>query len=105
MRIRTALASRVKIRNIKETKNMRANPTAKRTEQENSVRTLKREFITSRDAAVIYDMERQRVVKLAGEAGALYRLSESSVLIKKSVLDKYLEKFHVKAGQSGEDQL
>lgn len=74
---------------------MEKNPSERRREQVDSVRALRREFITTRDAAIVYDMERHRVIELADAAGALYRVSQNLVLIKKDVLDAYLERFHV----------
>ena len=74
---------------------MEKDPSERRREQVDSVRALRREFITTRDAAIVYDMERHRVIELADAAGALYRVSQNLVLIKKDVLDVYLERFHV----------
>jgi len=83
---------------------MESNPTIKRREQENSVRALRREYFTVKDAGIIYDMERHKLVEIANEAGAIYKVSANYILIKKSLMDEYFEQFHVKAGRYREDK-
>ena len=65
--------------------------------QKNQVREtakkLRRQFLRYKDAEIVYSMSHKRLMELASEAGAIYRM-DGTVLINRDIFDDYLEQFH-----------
>lgn len=53
---------------------------------------LKKKFLTWRECEVVYSLQHRKILKLADEAGAIYRF-EGIVLINRDIFDAFLEKF------------
>jgi hypothetical protein len=58
---------------------------------------LRRQFLTYKQAEVIYSMSHKKIMELADRAEAIYR-DANTVLINKEVFDEFLEQFHEKSG-------
>ena len=57
------------------------------------LRRLHREYIRYQQAELIYSLSHKKLLELASEAGAIYRI-DSTVLINREIFDAYLERFH-----------
>lgn len=55
---------------------------------------VKKRFIRPKDGAEFYSMSRPKLIKVAMEAGAYYKIGEV-VLINMEILDSYLETYRV----------
>ena len=66
----------------------------KRNDVRESAKRLRRLYLRYKDAEIVYSLSHKRLLELAGEAGAIYRM-EGTVLIKRDIFDSYLERFHV----------
>lgn len=64
----------------------------RRTEIKAEAGRLKKKFLTWRECEVVYSLQHRKLLKLADEAGAIYRF-EGIVLINRDIFDAYLEKF------------
>lgn len=69
----------------------------KRKEVINKARKLRKEFLRYREAEVVYSIQHKKLIELADDAGALYRI-DGYVLINRAIFDEYLEQFHQPAG-------
>ena len=65
----------------------------KKNEVREAAKKLRRQFLRYKDAEIVYSMSHKILLKLASEAGAIYRM-EGTVLIHRDILDAYLEQFH-----------
>ena len=68
-------------------------------ERENAVRErarkLRRQFLKYKDAEIVYSLTHRKLLEMADEAGAIYRI-DGTVLINRDIFDEYLEQFHQK---------
>ena len=65
----------------------------KRNELRESAKRLRRQFLRYKDAEIVYSMSHKKILELAGNAGAIYRM-DGTVLINRDIFDEYLEQFH-----------
>ena len=61
------------------------------------MRTLRKQFLTYKDAELVYSLQHKKILELADQCGAIYR-KEGTVLINREIFDEYLERFHQPAG-------
>ena len=73
----------------------------RRTAVKDTARELRRKFLRYKDAEVVYSMTHKKLLELASDAGAIYRI-DGTVLINKDIFDIYLERFHEPA--TGKDR-
>ena len=78
-------------------------------------RSLRRQFLKYKDAEIVYSLTHRKLLEMADEAGAIYRV-DGTVLINRDIFDEYLEQFHQmpctysaytkrkQAGQDGKEQ-
>lgn len=65
----------------------------KRNDVRESAKRLRRQFLRYKDAEIVYSLQHKKLLELASEAGAIYRM-DGTVLINRDIFDEYLEKFH-----------
>ena len=65
----------------------------KRNDVRESAKRLRRLYLRYKDAEIVYSLSHKRLLELAGEAGAIYRM-DGTVPINRDVFDAYLERFH-----------
>lgn len=65
----------------------------KRNEVQESAKRLRRQFLRYKDAEIVYSLQHKKLLELASEAGAIYRM-DGTVLINRDIFDEYLERFH-----------
>ena len=65
----------------------------RRTAVRGTVRELRRKFLRYKDAEIVYSLQHKKLLELASEAGAIYRM-DGTVLINRDIFDEYLERFH-----------
>lgn len=65
----------------------------KRNEVQESTKRLRRQFLRYKDAEIVYSLQHKKLLELASEAGAIYRM-DGTVLINRDIFDEYLERFH-----------
>lgn len=58
-----------------------------------SAKRLRRQFLRYKDAEIVYSLQHKKLLELASEAGAIYRM-DGTVLINRDIFDEYLERFH-----------
>ena len=58
-------------------------------------RSLRRQFLKYKDAEIVYSLTHRKLLEMADEAGAIYRM-DGTVLINRDIFDEYLEQFHQK---------
>ena len=61
------------------------------------VQTLRKKWLTYRDAEIVYSLQHKKILEMADQCGAIYR-KDGTVLINRDIFDEYLEKFHQPAG-------
>ena len=66
----------------------------KRNEVRESAKRLRKQFLRYKDAEIVYSIQHKKLMELASEAGAIYRM-DSTVLINRDIFDEYLERFRV----------
>lgn len=64
----------------------------KRNEVRESAKRLRKQFLRYKDAEIVYSIQHKKLMELASEAGAIYRM-DSTVLINRDIFDEYLERF------------
>lgn len=64
----------------------------KRNEVRESAKRLRKQFLRYKDAEIVYSIQHKKLMELASEAGAIYRM-DSTVLINRDIFDEYLEWF------------
>ena len=57
------------------------------------LRKLRRQYLRYQQAEIIYSISHKKLLELASDAGAIYRI-DGTVLINKDIFDTYLERFH-----------
>ena len=62
------------------------------------IKRIQKQFLSYKEAEIIYSLQHKKLLELADDCGALYR-DGNIVRIKREIFDNYLEKFHVPAGQ------
>ncbi len=67
----------------------------RRTEIKASSNRLKKNFLTWREGEIVYSIQHRKLLQLADEAGAIYRI-DGLVRINRVIFDEYLEKFRQK---------
>ena len=65
----------------------------KRNDVRESAKRLRRQFLRYKDAEIVYSLQHKKLLQLASEAGAIYRM-DGTVLINRDIFDEYLERFH-----------
>lgn len=65
----------------------------KRNDVRESAKRLRRQFLRYKDAEIVYSLQHRKLLELASEAGAIYRM-DGTVLINRDIFEAYLEKFH-----------
>ena len=58
-------------------------------------RSLRRQFLKYKDAEIVYSLTHRKLLEMADEAGAIYRV-DGTVLINRDIFEDYLEQFHQK---------
>ncbi len=58
-------------------------------------RSLRRQFLKYKDAEIVYSLTHRKLLEMADEAGAIYRV-DGTILINRDIFDEYLEQFHQK---------
>ena len=64
----------------------------RRTEIKATSNRLKKQFLTWRECEIVYSLQHRKLLKLADEAGAIYRF-DGVVLINREIFEAYLEQF------------
>lgn len=64
----------------------------KRNEVRESAKRLRKQFLRYKDAEIVYSIQHKKLMELASEAGAIYRM-DNTVLINRDIFDEYLERF------------
>ena len=59
-------------------------------------RSMRRQYLKYKDAEIVYSLTHRKLLEMADEAGAIYRI-DGTVLINRDIFDDYLEQFHQKA--------
>ena len=57
------------------------------------LRKLRRQYLRYQNAEIIYSITHKKIIELASDAGAIYRI-DGTVLINRDIFDDYLERFH-----------
>lgn len=73
----------------------------KRNDVRGSAKRLRRQFLRYKDAEIVYSLQHRKLLELASEAGAIYRM-DGTVLINRDIFDEYLERFHEPSTLSAE---
>lgn len=73
----------------------------RRTEIKASSNRLRKKFLSWRECEIAYSMQHRKLLKLADEAGAIYRF-DGVVLINRELFDSYLERFRQEPLTQGE---
>lgn len=74
----------------------------KRNDVRESAKRLRRQFLRYKDAEIVYSLQHKKLLELASEAGAIYRM-DGTVLINRDIFEEYLEKFHEPSTLSSEE--
>ena len=62
----------------------------KRNDVRESAKRIRRQFLRYKDAEIIYSLQHKKILELASEAGAIYRM-DGTVLINRDIFEEYLE--------------
>lgn len=65
----------------------------KRNDVRASAKRIRRQFLRYKDAEIVYSLQHKKILELASEAGAIYRMN-GTVLINRDIFEEYLERFH-----------
>ena len=65
----------------------------KRNDVRESAKRIRRQFLRYKDAEIVYSLQHKKILELASEAGAIYRMNRT-VLINRDIFEEYLERFH-----------
>ena len=68
------------------------------------LRKLRRQYLRYQQAEIIYSISHKKLLELASDAGAIYRI-DGTVLINKDIFDTYLERFHEPATGKGREEM
>ena len=69
----------------------------RRQEVSDKARKLRRQFLRYKEAEVVYSIQHKKLIELADEAGAIYKV-DGYVLINRDIFDEYFEQFHQEPG-------
>ena len=69
----------------------------RRQEVADKARKLRRQFLRYKEAEVVYSIQHKKLIELADEAGAIYKV-DGYVLINRDIFDEYFEQFHQEPG-------
>ena len=64
----------------------------RRKEINDEAKKLRRKFLRYKEAEIVYSIQHKKLLELADQAGALYRI-DGYVLINRDIFDEYLERF------------
>ena len=64
----------------------------RRKEIKDEAKKLRRKFLRYKEAEIVYSIQHKKLLELADQAGALYRI-DGYVLINRDIFDEYLERF------------
>ncbi len=67
----------------------------KRKEVRETSKKLRNRFLRFKEAEIVYSIQHKKLLELADNAGALYRI-DGYVLINREIFDEYLEQFRQK---------
>ena len=65
------------------------------------LRKFRRQYLRYQQAEIIYSISHKKLLELASDAGAIYRI-DGTVLIRRDIFEDYLERFHEPA--TGKDK-
>ena len=68
------------------------------------LRKLRRQYLRYQQAEIIYSISHKKLLELASDAGAIYRI-DGTVLIRRDIFDDYLERFHEPATGKDKEQM
>lgn len=60
----------------------------KRNDVRESAKRLRRQFLRYKDAEIVYSLQHKKILELASEAGAIYRM-DGTVLINRDIFEEY----------------
>ena len=75
----------------------------RRKEIKDEAKKLRRKFLRYKEAEIVYSIQHKKLLELADQAGALYRI-DGYVLIKRDIFDEYLERFRQEPTQKKQSQ-
>lgn len=61
----------------------------------NTKKYVEKKYVRIGEASIVYGIGHHRIIELARNAGAAYKLSEGTVLISLEIFDEYMEQFHL----------
>ena len=67
------------------------------------LKKLQRRYLRYQQAEVVYSISHKKLLELATEAGAIYRM-DGTVLINREIFDAYLERFHEPPKQRAQEE-
>ena len=62
------------------------------------IKRIRKEFLSYKEAEIVYSLQHKKLLEMADDCGALFR-DGNVVRINRNIFDNYLENFHVPAGQ------
>lgn len=63
----------------------------------NTKKYVEKKYVRIGEASIIYGIGHHRIIELARNAGAVYKLSEGTVLISLEIFDEYMEQYHLES--------
>ena len=75
----------------------------RRKEIKDEAKKLRRKFLRYKEAEIVYSIQHKKLLELADQAGALYRI-DGYVLINREIFDEYLERFRQEPTQKKQSQ-
>ena len=75
----------------------------RRKEIKDEAKKLRRKFLRYKEAEIVYSIQHKKLLELADQAGALYRI-DGYVLINRDIFDEYLERFRQEPIQKKQSQ-
>ncbi|MDD3141576.1 MAG: DUF6462 family protein [Lachnospiraceae bacterium] len=75
----------------------------RRKEIKDEAKKLRRKFLRYKEAEIVYSIQHKKLLELADQAGALYRI-DGYVLINRDIFDEYLERFRQEPTQKKQSQ-
>jgi hypothetical protein len=87
-----AITPQTKRRNAMQSENDEYYSIERRKEIKDEAKKLRRKFLRYKEAEIVYSIQHKKLLELADQAGALYRI-DGYVLINRDIFDEYLERF------------
>ena len=75
----------------------------RRKDIKDEAKKLRRKFLRYKEAEIVYSIQHKKLLELADQAGALYRI-DGYVLINRDIFDEYLERFRQEPTQKKQSQ-